>query len=80
MLGVAGPETDPMVTPVDPNNPDNPDIFDPGGGSDIAARSILSYTEKYLGGTFAIENRPGAGGIVGWTAIATGDLTAILWA
>ncbi len=33
MLGVAGPETDPMVTPVDPNNPDNPDIFDPGGGS-----------------------------------------------
>ena len=47
--------------------------FDPGGGSDIAARSILSYTEKYLGGTFAIENRPGAGGIVGWTAIATGE-------
>ena len=47
--------------------------FDPGGGSDIAARSILSYTEKYLGESFAIENTPGAGGIVGWTAIATGE-------
>ena len=44
--------------------------FDPGGGSDIAARSILSYTEEYLGEPFAIENQPGAGGVVGWTAIA----------
>ena len=47
--------------------------FDPGGGSDIAARSILNVTEKYLGEAFAIENTPGAGGIVGWTAIATGE-------
>ena len=46
MLGVAGPETDPMATPVDPNNPDNPDIFDPGG--DILGPSGPTYTASEI--------------------------------
>ena len=43
----------------------------PGGGTDIAARVILKAAEKYFGGTFVVDNRPGAGGAIGFTAIAT---------
>jgi tripartite-type tricarboxylate transporter receptor subunit TctC len=45
--------------------------FNPGGGTDIAARVILKAAEKYFGGTFVVDNRPGAGGAIGFTAIAT---------
>jgi len=44
--------------------------FNAGGGTDIAARVILKAAEKYLGGTFVVDNRPGAGGAIGFTAIA----------
>jgi tripartite-type tricarboxylate transporter receptor subunit TctC len=44
--------------------------FDPGGGTDIAARTILRFAEKYVGTSFVVDNRPGAGGAIGWTAIA----------
>lgn len=47
--------------------------FNPGGGTDIAARSILNYAEKYIGTNFMVENKPGAGGAIGWTAIATAE-------
>jgi tripartite-type tricarboxylate transporter receptor subunit TctC len=45
--------------------------FNPGGGTDLAARTILRFAEKYLGTGFVVDNRPGAGGAIGWTAIAT---------
>ena len=45
--------------------------FNPGGGTDIAARTILRFAEKYIGTSFVVDNRPGAGGAIGWTAIAT---------
>ena len=45
--------------------------FNPGGGTDIAARTILKYAEKYLGTSFVVDNKPGGGGAIGWTAIAT---------
>lgn len=44
--------------------------FQPGGGTDIAARTIFKFAEKYFGQSFAIINRPGASGEIGWTAIA----------
>ncbi|SDN43510.1 tripartite tricarboxylate transporter substrate binding protein [Ensifer sp. YR511] len=46
--------------------------FGPGGGTDVAARSIAIFMEKHLGdGTsIAVINTPGAGGVIGWTKLA----------
>lgn len=46
--------------------------FAAGGGTDVAARSIARYMEKHLGGgaSIGVVNRPGAGGEIGWTAVA----------
>jgi len=42
----------------------------PGGGTDIIARIIGAQLSKQLGQSFVIENRPGAGTVVGTTAAA----------
>lgn len=49
--------------------------FAPGGGTDVAARSIARYMEKHLGdnATIAVINMPGAGGEIGWTALSTAE-------
>ena len=46
--------------------------YAPGGGTDIIARNIIPYVEKYLGDGARINviNRPGAGGGIGFAAIA----------
>ncbi len=44
--------------------------FAPGGGSDLAARVIAEYVKPHLGQAIAIENKPGAGGQIGFTALA----------
>lgn len=46
--------------------------FSPGGGTDIIARVIAPYIEKYLGdgAKIVVMNRPGAGGAIGFTALA----------
>lgn len=45
--------------------------FGAGGGTDVAARSIARFMERNLGGaSIGVVNRPGAGGEVGWTALA----------
>lgn len=45
--------------------------FAPGGGTDIAARSIARFMEKHLGGaSIAVINKPGAGGEIGWTTLS----------
>jgi tripartite-type tricarboxylate transporter receptor subunit TctC len=46
--------------------------FAPGGGTDVAARSVAVFMEKHLGdGTsIAVINTPGAGGVIGWTKLA----------
>ena len=46
--------------------------YAPGGGTDIIARNIIPFIEKYLGEGAKINviNRPGAGGDIGFGAIA----------
>jgi len=44
----------------------------PGGGTDVAARALVPYLEKQLGplGRIVVVNRGGAGGEIGFTALA----------
>jgi tripartite-type tricarboxylate transporter receptor subunit TctC len=46
--------------------------YSPGGGTDLIARAIAPYIEKYLGGgaRIVIVHRPGAGGEIGFAALA----------
>jgi tripartite-type tricarboxylate transporter receptor subunit TctC len=46
--------------------------FAPGGGTDLVGRAIVPFIEKYLGGgaKFVVLNRPGAGGGIGFSALA----------
>lgn len=46
--------------------------YSPGGGTDLVARAIAPYLEKYLGrgARVVVMNKPGAGGAIGFTQIA----------
>lgn len=45
--------------------------FAPGGGVDMTARIAARFLEKHTGGKpFVVINRPGAGGEIGWAAVA----------
>ncbi len=44
--------------------------YSAGGSTDVAARTIGVYLEKYLGQPVVIKNLPGAGGQVGFTKLA----------
>ena len=46
--------------------------FAPGGGTDVVARALVPFLEKHIGGgaKVLIVNRPGAGGDIGFAAIA----------
>ncbi len=45
--------------------------FAPGGGIDLVARVISQRLQENLGQAFVVENRPGAGGVVGSEIAAT---------
>jgi tripartite-type tricarboxylate transporter receptor subunit TctC len=47
--------------------------YAPGGGTDIIARVLARYIEKYLGNDarIVVQNKPGAGGAIGFSAIAS---------
>jgi tripartite-type tricarboxylate transporter receptor subunit TctC len=47
--------------------------FAPGGGTDVIARTLAQEMAKDLGVTVMIENKPGAGTIIGTQAVATSD-------
>jgi tripartite-type tricarboxylate transporter receptor subunit TctC len=47
--------------------------FGPGGGSDIVGRIIAQSMQERLGQPVVIENRPGAGGMLGNEAVARAD-------
>lgn len=44
--------------------------FTPGGSTDILGREIAQKLQQALGQPFVVENRPGAGGSIGATAVA----------
>lgn len=46
--------------------------YAPGGGTDVMARTIASYLERYLDGdaSVVVRNRPGAGGQIGFSEVA----------
>lgn len=45
--------------------------YSAGGSTDVAARTMGVYLEKYLGQPVVVKNLPGAGGQIGWTNLAT---------
>lgn len=45
--------------------------FAPGGGTDMVARTLGAGMSKELGETVVVENKPGAGTIIGTQAVAT---------
>ncbi len=47
--------------------------FAPGGGTDVAARTIQPFIEKYLGQSLTILNKPGGGGEIGFSLLAAAD-------
>jgi tripartite-type tricarboxylate transporter receptor subunit TctC len=67
---VAAPLAAPAVYPERPINMIV--AFPPGGGTDLVARALAPFIEKYLGNKarFVVMNRPGAGGEIGFAAIA----------
>ncbi len=44
--------------------------FAPGGVSDLTMRLWSRYLEKYVGGTFVVDHKPGGGGVIGYTYVA----------
>ena len=45
----------------------------PGGGTDLIARTLAQEMAKDLGASVIIENKPGAGTIIGTQAVATSE-------
>ncbi|AOY95748.1 3-phosphoglycerate dehydrogenase [Cupriavidus sp. USMAA2-4] len=44
--------------------------YAPGGGTDLVARLLSRYLEKELGTTIVVQNKPGAGGAIGFAELA----------
>jgi tripartite-type tricarboxylate transporter receptor subunit TctC len=47
--------------------------FAPGGGTDLIARTLAQEMAKHLGVSIIIENKPGAGTIIGTQTVATSE-------
>src|SRR5436305_1277757 len=47
--------------------------FAPGGGTDVIARTLAQEMAKDLGATIIIENKPGAGTIIGTQTVAASE-------
>ena len=41
-----------------------------GNGTDLTARVLMQFAEKYIGQPVVIENLEGGSGAVGWTALS----------
>ena len=44
--------------------------FAPGGGTDVAARTLARFMERGMGQSIVVNNRAGAGGEIGWSELA----------
>src|SRR5438552_10545325 len=47
--------------------------FTPGGGTDVVTRTLAQEMAKDLGVSVIIENKPGAGSIIGTQAVVASD-------
>jgi tripartite-type tricarboxylate transporter receptor subunit TctC len=47
--------------------------FAPGGGTDVIARTLAQEMAKDLGASVIVENKPGAGTVIGTQAVATSE-------
>jgi tripartite-type tricarboxylate transporter receptor subunit TctC len=62
--------TPPALAETWPNRPIRVVVpFPPGGGTDIAGRLISAKLAEILGQTIVIDNRGGAGGMIGTRAV-----------
>ena len=52
--------------------------FAAGGGTDVLARMVANTLKDKVGQTLIVENRPGAGTIIGTEAAASGNDTLFL--
>ena len=43
--------------------------YTPGGGTDVYARLVAQYLQRYTKATIVVKNVPGAGGIVGYNHV-----------
>ena len=48
-------------------------VFPPGGSNDVVARIVFTKMEEHLGRQFVIDNRGGAAGTIGATAVARSE-------
>ena len=44
-----------------------------GNGTDVTARILAQYAEKYIGQTIVIENVDGGSGSIGWSQLAAAE-------
>ncbi len=47
--------------------------FAPGGSADVIARVITAQLQRQLGVTVVVDNRPGAGGVIGYELVAKAE-------
>lgn len=70
-VGILGLANSPVVEAAYPEKPVTMIVaYDVGGSTDVTARLLAPFIEKYLGGRVEVVNKPGAGGEIGFAALA----------
>src|SRR5512140_973726 len=46
--------------------------FAPGGSADVVARAVMAQLQRQMG-TIVLDNRPGAGGVIGYDLVAKAE-------
>ncbi|GJG97664.1 tripartite tricarboxylate transporter substrate binding protein [Cupriavidus pauculus] len=71
MVGALTPASAQAQAAAWPNRPIEMIVaYAPGGGTDLVARLLARHLEKELGATIVVQNKPGAGGAIGFAELA----------